>query len=510
MRPLQIISVLCLFLLLLGCRLGPNYQRPGVEVGNQFRGAQTQADNASLADLPWWEVFGDEQLQEYIRIALENNKDLRIAVARVAEARAVAGIERADLFPQLFAFGDASRTRFSKQTNPSSGPTIAQIQSPGTAGTVVIPSDKTDLYANLYQSGIDLSYEVDLWGRLRRANEAARADLLATENARRTVVSALVADVARNYFRLRELDLELEVAERTLRSRTESERLIRMRKEYGRANGLDLERAIGETAATAAAMASIRYGIEQTENALGILLGRNPGDITRGKALTDQPPTPEVPPGLPASLLERRPDVLQAEAQLIAANARIGEAKALFFPRLSLTGMLGFESNELTDWFSHNAHTWSIASNVSQPVFSGGRIYYNYKAVKARREQVLNAYLSSIQQALREVADALAARKYSYQEREQRQKQVKALVQASALANLRYEGGRSSYLDVLDAEREQFNAELQLAQVRLAEQLSVVQLYRALGGGWQQELPAPPPTGSAPVRTASASAPLSR
>ena len=486
MRLAQTTILLSLFLLA-GCRLGPNYQRPGAEAGSQFRGAQAQADAASLADLPWWQVFGDRQLQEYIRIAIDENKDLKIAVARVAEARATVGIVRADLFPQLFGSGSGSRTRLSEQTNPQPGPTAGQFQTPNGAGTFTIQPQKTDLYANLYQAGLDLSYEVDLWGRLRRATEAARADLLATENARRTIVSALVTDVARNYFLLRELDLELEIAERTYASRTESERLIRLRKEHGIANGLDLERAVGETAATGAAMARIRYAIAQTENALSILLGRNPGELARGKALTDQPPMPEVPPGLPSSLIDRRPDILQAEQTLVAANARIGEAKALFFPRLSLTGLLGFESNELNDWFTHDAHTWAIASNVSQPIFTGGRLYFNYKAVKARREQALTAYLSSIQQALREVADTLAARRYALEERQQREKQVEALSVAVDLASQRYQGGRSSYLDVLDAEREQFNAELQLAQSRLAELVSVVQLYRALGGGWQQE-----------------------
>jgi multidrug efflux system outer membrane protein len=488
MKPVQTITLLSLFLLL-GCQLGPNYQRPSVDVGTQFRGAQAQPDAASLADLPWWEVFGDEQLRDYIRIALENNKDLQIAVARVAEARAVAGTVRADLFPQLFGYGDASRSRLSEQTHPASGSSSINVQGPGGASTLTIPGQKSDLYANLYQSGFDLSYEVDLWGRLRRANEAARAELLATENARHTIVSALVTDIARNYFQLRELDLEQEIADRTHRSRMESERLIRLRLEHGRANGLDLERAVGETAATAATIATIQNSIAQTENALSILLGRNPGELARGQALTAQPPPPDVPQGLPASLLERRPDVLQAEASLVAANARIGEAKALFFPRISLTGLLGFESGELNDWFTHNGHTWTIGANATQPIFEGGRIFYNYKAVKARREQVLIAYLSTIQQALREVADALANRKYAYQEREQRQKQVTALAKASKLAAQRYEGGRSSYLDVLDAEREQFNAELQLAQVQLGELLSVVQLYRALGGGWQQELP---------------------
>ncbi len=463
MRLLQTLTFLCLFLSL-GCRLGPDYQRPTIDTGAQFRGAQTQAaDNASLADLPWWKLFGDAQLQEYIRTALENNKNLMIAVARVDEARAAVGGTRSGLFPQLWATADPSRTRLSNDP------------------------EKLDLHTNLYQAGLGLSYEVDLWGRLRRATEAARADLLATEHARHTVVSTLVSDVAQNYLRLRELDLELSIAERTLHGRMESERLTRLRKEYGRANGLELERAVGETASTEATLATIKNDIEQTENALSILLGENPGEIARGTALVDQPIPPEIPSGLPASLLERRPDVLQAEAQLIAANARIGEAKAMFFPRISLTGLLGFESDELDAWFTHNAYTWNVAGNLAQPIFTGGSLFFNYRAVKARREQALTAYLGSIQQALREVADALAARKYSLQEREKRQKQVDALVHASKLANERYLGGRSNYLEVLDVEREQFSAELQLAQVRLSEQLSIVYLYRALGGGWQQE-----------------------
>ncbi|MCE5230395.1 efflux transporter outer membrane subunit [bacterium] len=487
MKPLHSIMLMA-FVALAGCRMGPNYQRPGVDAGAQFRGAPAQADVASLADLPWWEVFKDRQLQEYIRVALENNKDLRLAVARVAEARAIVGVTRADLFPQLFGFANGSRTRLSEETNKA-GTFTGSFATPAGAGTFTLAPSKTDKYVNLYQAGIDLSYEIDVWGRLRRATEAARADLLATEDVRRTVVSNLVSDVARNYFQLRELDLELEIAKRTHESRVESERLIRLRFDYGRANGLDLERAVGETASTGAAMAQIEYKIAQAENALGILLGRNPGDIARGMRLTEQPPMPEVPPGLPASLIERRPDVLAAEAGLIAENARVGEAKAQFFPAISLTGLFGFESNELNNWFTHRAHTWQVAGNLSQPIFQGGRIYFNYKAVKARREQALTDYLNAIQQALREVADALAARKYSYEERVQREKQVAALTHASDLANQRYEGGRSDYLDVLDAEREQFSAELSLAQSQLSELVSVVQLYRALGGGWLENEP---------------------
>lgn len=482
MKPLRL-TALCL-ILLTGCKLGPDYKRPAVDVGAQFRGDVTTT-TASIADLPWWEVFKDPQLQEYIGIALENNKDLQIAVWRVAEARAVVGIVRADFFPQINGYGTGSRTRLSDRTNQGLGTVAGTLTSPAGVSTFAVEGPEVDKYVNLYQSGIDLAYEIDLWGRIRRSSESARALLLATEDARRTITSALVADVARNYFQLRELDLELEIATRTLESRRESQRLIKLRLDYGRANGLDYERAAGETAATAATMARIEYAIAQTENVLSILLGRNPGDLNRGRALIDQPAMPNVPPGLPSDLIERRPDVMAAEQLLVAANAQIGVAKALFFPRISLTGFAGFESDALNDWFTHDAHTWSIAGNLAQPIFNGGRLWFGYKGVKARREAALIAYLGSIQQALAEVADALAARKYSYQEREERQKQVDALVRASALANQRYEGGRSDYLDVLDAEREQFSAELQLAQARLSELVSVIQLYRALGGGWQ-------------------------
>lgn len=480
--------VLLGLLLLPGCKMGPNYKRPAVDTGAQFRGPGAQTATASLADLPWWQVFGDEQLQDFIRIALENNKDLQIATARVTEARAVVGVVRGALFPQLFGSADASRTRSSNQVRSGQSSSITFLTPEGESTTV---SSSPNHYTNLYTVGLDVSYEVDLWGRLRRATEAARDALLATENARNTIISGLVSDVARTYFQLRELDLELEIAERTHSSRVESERLIRLRKEHGWSNGLDLERAIGETASTAAVVASTKNGVAQTENALSILLGRNPADVARGKTLVAQPPPPAVPPGIPASLLERRPDVLAAEAQLAASNARVGEAKALFFPQINLTGFLGFQSNELDDWLSHNAHAWTIAANLAQPIFTGGRLFYNYRAVKAQREQALVAYLATIQQALREVADALALREYAYQERIQREKQVTALTNSVKLATQRYEGGRSSYLDVLDAEREQFNAELILAQRRFAELLGVVQLYRALGGGWQQELPQP-------------------
>ena len=222
---------------------------------------------------------------------------------------------------------------------------------------------------------------------------------------------------------------------------------------------------------------------------MSILLGRNPGDSRPRQGITAQPVSPDGPPGLPASLLERRPDVLEAEALLVAANARIGEAKALFFPRISLTGLLGFESNELNDWFTHNAHTWTIAANSTQPIFTGGRLYFNYKAVKARREQAVERLSERDPAGAARSGRCTGQPQVCVQEREQREKQVEALTHASKLASLRYQGGRSGYLEVLDAEREQFNAELQLAQARLAEQIGVVQLYRALGGGWQQEMP---------------------
>lgn len=485
----KLVTIVFLNLLLLtGCKLGPNYHRPAVDTGTQFRGAGAQTDAASLADLPWWRVFGDKQLQDFIRIALENNKDLKIATARVEEARAVLGVVRSQLFPQLFLPVEASRTRVSNEAQPFQSSTVTIHSSSGQTTTLKISPKH---YVNLYQTGLDLSYEVDLWGRIRRGTEAARDELLATEYARDTIISGLVADVARTYFQLRELDLELQIAERTHHSRMESERLIRLRKEHGKSNGLDLERAIGETAATGATLATIKNGVAQTENALSILLGRNPADVARGKALIAQPPPPAVPTGLPASLLERRPDVLAAEGGLAAANARVGEAKALFFPRINLTGFLGFASNDFDDWLAHNAHTWTIATNLAQPLFTGGRLLFNYRGTKAVREQALVNYLRTIQQSLREVADALALRKYSYQERQQRERQVVALTNAVNLANQRYQGGRSSYLDVLDAEREQFSAELQLAQARFAELLGVVQLYRALGGGWQEELTRP-------------------
>lgn len=494
-----------LLLLTVACKMGPDYQRPGVVVGETHR--WSEESGTSIAALPWWEVFGDPQLKVLIQTALDNNKDLQLSMARIEEARANVGIVRADLFPSIDALGSASRSRLSAATHPAPEPTTIGLAlpavppNPSRSASLTIQPSAPSLYSNSYDTGLSLSYELDLWGRVRRATEAARAELLATEESRQTIVSALVAEVAGTYFQLRELDRELTIAERTLLSRTEAEGVIRLQHEHGVVSGLDLERAIGETAATAATIGSIKRGIAQTENALNLLLGNNPGDVIRGMELESQPLPPEVPAGLPAELLDRRPDIRLAEAQLMAANARIGEAKALFFPSLSLTGALGFQSNALNEWLEHNAHTWTIAADAAQPVFQGGRLVFNYRATKARREQALVNYLSVIQRSLIEVSNALASRKFTREESVQYQRQVTALTNASRIARDRYDGGEAGYLEVLDAERELFKAELQQAQTRFLELLSVVQIYRALGGGWTV------PTEAATAPTMEAGAP---
>ena len=453
------------------CAVGPNYKRPQLAVPAAFRAPEPlpQTDAASLADAKWFEVFRDQKLQDLIRTALAQNYDLRDAAARVEQARANLGVTRSNQFPQVDATGAVQFTRLSRdgQLPLPSGFVVNQNRNWGTAGI------------NL------LSYEIDLWGRLRRATEAARANLLSAEDNRKAVVSSLVAEIAAAYFQLLQLDYELEISQRTLETRRESLRLVHDRQGGGVATLLDLRQAEELVASAAQNIPVLRQQIEQTENRISLLLGRNPGGVTRGRSFVEQEVPPEVPAGLPSALLERRPDIRAAEQTLVAANANIGVAKAAYFPQISLSGVLGGQSTRLTSLFSGPNGAWTFVPQISQPIFAAGRIKSGVKFAEADRDRALVAYERSIQTAFAETSDALIAHQRTRESRLEQEKLVTALQDRKRLAYVRYRGGVDTQLNALDADRDLFQAELTLAQIRYGELLSVVQLYKALGGGWQ-------------------------
>jgi outer membrane protein, multidrug efflux system len=470
MKKRWIISTL-MASLLAGCTVGPNYRRPAVKPPEVFRGSTEAApptDLTSLADLKWFEVFKDEQLQELVRTALVQNYDLRDAVARVDAARANLGITRADQFPTIAASGDITTLR---RSNSGDFFLPQGFEQKRTFGSVAL---------NL------LSFEVDIWGRLRRATEAARADLLASEENRKAVITTLVSDVASAYFGLLELDLELEIAKRTLTTREDSLQLIRIRQQGGVATLLELRQGEQLVYAAAQAIPNSEQLIELTENQISLLLGRSPGAVNRGRSLTEQEQPPSVPPGLPSSLLERRPDIRASEQNLVAANAIIGVAKAAYFPQISLTGFLGFQSNQLSNLFTGPTRAWQFVPQVTQPIFTAGRLRSNVRLAKAQQQVALIQYERVIQTAFREVSDALTQHRKVREIRTQQELLVTTLQDRARLAYTRYRGGVDTLLNALDADRDLFDAELGLAQTRRNELLVLVQLYRALGGGWQQ------------------------
>jgi multidrug efflux system outer membrane protein len=460
----RLILILTAATTLSGCAVGPKYQRPAVTPPAAFRGAVPSPEPASLADAKWFEVFQDEQLQQLIRTALQENYDVREAAARVEAARAAVGIRRADQFPNVAASADLTTLR--------------------TSSTGTIPFEQERSFGSVALNL--LSFEVDLWGRLRRASEAARAELLASEENRRAVMTTLVSDVATGYFNLLDLDMELEIARRTLATREESLELIRKREQRGLATRLEVRQAEQLVLVAAQAIPRLEQQIEQTENQLSLLLGRNPGPITRGRALRDQEQPPAVPAGLPSALLERRPDIRAAEQNLVAANAIIGVARAAYFPRISLTGFLGFQSDDLSDLFTGPARTWQFTPQLAQPIFTAGRIRSNVKLAEAQRNVALIQYERTIQTAFREVSDSLVQYEKVREVHGKQEELVETLRDRSRLSYMRYRGGVDTLLNALDADRDLFDAELRLAQVRRDELLTVVQLYRALGGGWQQ------------------------
>jgi outer membrane protein, multidrug efflux system len=462
---------LCIFVLsaalfLSGCTLGPNYQRPTIAVPGSYRGtisdvaAQTQL--APLGDQKWWDIFQDEQLRMLIRTALTQNYDSRIAASRMLETQAQLGNIRADQFPALGA-----------------GAGIGDIRQ---AKSKFLPASET----STGQVNLSAAWELDFWGKYRRLTEAGRANLLASEWARREVVSTLVANVASAYFELRALDLELEISKRTLNSRQESLRLTRILSDGGSTSLLDVRQAEQLVFTASEEIPALEQQIEQQENSLSTLLGQNPGDVPRGQTLTEQRQPPEVPPGLPSSLLERRPDIRQAEAQLIAANAEIGVARAAYFPQISLSGAGGFQSSALSSLFSGPAGAWSFGASLTQPIFTGGRLRSEMRLAEARQQTAMLFYQQSIQGAFRSVSDAFVAYHKTREFRAQQELLFRSAQDAARLSHMRYSGGVTGYLEVLTNETNAFSAELGLVQARLNELLALVQLYQALGGGWQQ------------------------
>jgi outer membrane protein, multidrug efflux system len=455
-------------LLVTGCLVGPAYQRPQLSVPEQHRPLTTRPDPASLADLPWWEVFQDAALQDLVREALRSNTDLAVAAARVMEARAQAGVARSYLWPEVNATAGVAGERRSITTDP-----------PLTRGT-----DRT---LENWNVGIGVSWEIDLFGRLRSLNHAAIARMLATEQGQRGVVITLVGDVASGYFLLCELDLKLGIARRTLVLNDETVRFYTTRLDGGVSNRLEVDQAVANRALTAAAIPELERQIAVTENALSVLLGRLPGPIARGAALEEQYHPPQIPAGLPATLLERRPDVVASEQLLVAANADIGAARALFFPTISLAGIFGGASHGLDGILNADATSASLTAGLFQPIFQAGRIRRNAEAAQARFEQALAAYRGSALNAYREVADALVTIDKLAAVRVSQMESVAALQDASKLSRSRYDTGLSNYLEVLIADQQLFSSELQLARTRGDELRAVAQLYRALGGGWQPE-----------------------
>src|SRR5262245_40085581 len=442
--------------------------RPPVQTPPVYRADPTQPTRQSLGDEKWFDVFRDDQLRELIRTALEYNYDVREAVARVDAARANLGIVRADQYPTIAASADVTTERRSR------------------SGTVDIPEPiKRDRSFGSVLLNL-LTFELDIWGRLRKATAAAKADMLASEETRKAVLTTLVSDVATAYFSMRELDFELEISKRTLQSREESLRLIKLRQQRGVATMLEVRQGEELVYDATEVIPALQQSIEQTENFLSYLTGKNPGPVPRGLALTEHTFPPTIPAGLPSDLLERRPDIRSAEQKLVSANFQIGVAKAAYFPRISLTGFLGFESTQLSNLFNGSRSVWAFVPQLTQPIFTGGRLKNNVRFTQAQRDFFLIDYQKTIQNAFREVSDSLIAYQKLREVRTQRELLVNTLQDRSRLSYLRYNGGVATLLDALDADRNLFDAERSLAAARRDELVSVVQLYKALGGGWQQ------------------------
>ena len=461
------IAACALAVFLAGCTVGPNYKRPNTDAPAAYRSLTAEeapsVSTPSLGEQKWWDVFQDEQLQKLIRTALQQNYDARIAATRVLEAEAQVGQARANQLPTVSVTGTGNGTR-----NPATGP---------------IPAYEFN-YGRIVGNA---AWDTDFWGKYRRGTEAARANLLATDWARQEVNATLVANVAAAYFQLRELDLELDISQKALASRKESLGLTQTLEEHGINSILDVRQAEQLVYTAAAEIADLNRRIGQQEDFLSILLGNNPGPITpRGKELTDQPHAPMVPAGLPSARLERRPDIRQSEQLLIAANARIGVARAAYYPDISLTAQGGFLSSSLGSLFSGGAGLWTFAGTITQPIFEGGAIRSGVRLSEAQKQEAVLTYQQTIQGAFRDVSDALIAYQQNQEFRAQQEQLARAAQDAAQLSGKRYEAGTTNYLEVLTNDTNYFTAELGLAQAHLNELLALVQIYKALGGGWQQ------------------------
>jgi outer membrane protein, multidrug efflux system len=463
--PLGFAIVVCAFGM--GCKVGPNYRRPTVQTPTEYRElkdapqTQVQPQVASYADLPWWQVFQDPTLQELIRTALKQNYDLQLATERINAGRAQVQITRSNLFPQVAGNGDFSG---GKEHN-------------------------FQTTSNFLTLTADAAFQLDFFGKLRRATEASRAELLATEDARQTVILTLVSDMASDYFALLQLDLQLQITKDTVKAQEDSVKLTNLRMDHGVATKLDVLQAQQVLDTANAQIPDLERQIAQEENAISILLGDYPQGVPRGKTLVEQVLPPDVPPGLPSTLLERRPDIREAEQILVAANAQIGVAKAEFFPQISLTGSGGGafgRSSAFSGLMSSQLGTWSYGAQVSQPIFTGGALRGNLRLAESQHKQALISYRQAIQQAFGDVSDALIGYQKNHEVRVRQEQTVADLQESVRLSILRYTGGTTTYLEVLDGQRSLFSAELVLAQARGTEYQSLVQLYRALGGGWQQ------------------------
>jgi len=455
------ISVFTLVLFLSACAMGPDYERPEVPVPTEY--AEEEIPGASIANLSWWELFQDEELAALIEAALINNNELAIAIARIEEARAALGFVRADQFPNLDAGASAGRGN--------------------TATGIGVPGNINDIYV----LAANVSFEVDLWGKLRRSTEAARAELLATVEARNVVTITLIADVASVYLPLLALDKRVTIAQRTMETRQDSLGIVQARFDKGVVPLIDVNQAEIELEDAKAELAALQRQNQQAENLLSVLLGRNPGPILRTRKSGSGLFPPEIPVGLPSELLERRPDVRQASQLLAAQTARIGVAEALRFPSLSLTGSLGLASTELDDFISSDNKVWGISADLFGPIFDAGRGKSRVEAERARTEQLLNNYELTVLRAFQEVEDSLIDIRTYREEALARERQVASAQSAANLSRARYDGGVTSYLEVLESDRSLFRAELLASATRREQIVAVVSLYKALGGGWVTE-----------------------
>ena len=446
-----------------GCMVGPDYVRPPVDTPAAWR--LSEQDARDLANTAWWEQFGDPVLNDLVATALRENKDLMIAAARVEQFAGNYGIVRSGLFPQVGAGYEVRRQR--------------------DISAVVVGAGGDETY-NSYNAVLNASWEIDIWGRIRRQTEAARAQLMASEEGRRAVILSLVGSVSGAYINLRDLDRQLDIARATAKSRGESYEIFKLRFAGGIISVLELSQNRSQYEEALASIPPLEKAIAQQENGLSVLLGRNPGPIPRGKDI-DHLALPAIPAGLPSDLLERRPDIRRTEQDLIAANAQIGAAKAAYFPTISLTGLFGYASTSLSNLFDSQSKVWNYGAPITMPIFTAGAIAGQVQAAEAAQQQALFAYQKAIQEAFREVNDALVSQDRTREQLKAQRRQVEALRQYAATARLRYDNGYTSYIEVLDAERSLFNVQLQYTQTQQVEFQSMINLYLAMGGGWVSE-----------------------